>query len=86
MSIEHNPFVELRSATCPRHVQGTSGKNFAAYRDLDEQPIQSVSINETVFDPLVNALKVILSDSNKGKRWVSCSPRLEAELDFQAQM
>ncbi|KAG6370976.1 hypothetical protein JVT61DRAFT_10690 [Boletus reticuloceps] len=76
VSIEHNPFVphhlrnmakELRVRTCESRQF-----RFAAYRDLDvvrrvfEQPIQSGSIDETLFEPLVNALKVILSDSSEG--------------------
>ena len=86
VSVEHNPFVsqhlrdvakELRVRTCESRQF-----RFAAYRDLDvirrafEQPIQSGSINETLFEPLVNALKVILSDSSEGKRSGSCSLRL----------
>jgi len=81
VSIEHNSFVpqhlrdvakELRVRTCESRQF-----RFAAYRDLDvirrafEQPIQSGSIDETLFEPFVNALKVILSDSSQGKRVVS---------------
>lgn len=81
VSIEHNPFVpqhlrdmakDLRIRTCE-----SQQFRFAAYRDLDvirrafERPIQSGSIDETLFEPLVNALKVILSDSSEGKRSVS---------------
>ena len=77
VSIEHNTFVprylrdtakELRVKTCESRQF-----RFATYRDLDvvrkafEQPIQSGSIDETLFEPFVNALKVILSDSSEGR-------------------
>ena len=81
VSIEHNPFVpqHLRDVAKELRVRTCESRQFrsAAYRDLDvirrafEQPVQSGSINETLFEPLVNALKVILSDSSEGKRSVS---------------
>ena len=81
VSIEHNAFVpqylrgtakELRIRTCESRQF-----RFAAYRDLDvirrafEEPIQSGSIDETLFEPLVNALKVIFSDSSEGRPLIS---------------
>ncbi|KAG8221691.1 hypothetical protein J3R82DRAFT_1977 [Butyriboletus roseoflavus] len=76
VSIEHNVFVpqHLRDMAKDLRVRTCESRQFrfAAYRDLDvirrafEQPIQSGSIDETLFEPLVNALKVILSDSSEG--------------------
>ncbi|KAH0832417.1 hypothetical protein J3R83DRAFT_13457 [Lanmaoa asiatica] len=72
VSIEHNPFVPqyLRDMASDLRVRTCESRQFrfAAYRDLDvirrafEQPIQSGSIDETLYEPLLNALKVILSD------------------------
>ncbi|KAI6044642.1 hypothetical protein EDC04DRAFT_2641397 [Pisolithus marmoratus] len=74
--IEFNETVpsELRATAKDLRVRTCESREFrqAAYRDLDvirqafEQPIQSGSIGETLFEPLVNALKVILSDSSAG--------------------
>lgn len=66
--------LELRATAKDLRVRTCESREFrqAAYRDLDvirkafEQPIQSGSIGETLFEPLVNALKVILSDSSEG--------------------
>ncbi|KIJ67463.1 hypothetical protein HYDPIDRAFT_108239 [Hydnomerulius pinastri MD-312] len=74
--IEHNDVVpqDLRHAAEHLRVRICENRQFrlAAYRDLDvirrafEQPIQSGAICETMFEPLVSALKVILSDSSEG--------------------
>lgn len=73
--IECNDSVpsELRATARNLRVRTCESREFrqAAYRDLDvirkafEQPIQSGSIGEALFEPLVNALKVILSDSSE---------------------
>lgn len=75
--IECNDSVpsELRTIARDLRLRTCESQEFrqAAYRDLDvirkafEQPIQSGSIGEAMFEPLVNALKVILSDSSKGQ-------------------
>ncbi|KAG9310605.1 hypothetical protein JVU11DRAFT_9170 [Chiua virens] len=75
VSIEHNSFVPqyLRGMARVPRVRTCESRQFrfAAYRDLDviqrvfEQPIQSGSIDERPFEPLVNALKAILSDSRE---------------------
>ncbi|KAL4080156.1 hypothetical protein V8B97DRAFT_1914244 [Scleroderma yunnanense] len=74
--VECNDFVpsELRAISRDLRVKTCESRDFrqAAYRDLDvirrafEQPIQSGTIGEALFEPLVNALKVILSESNDG--------------------
>jgi len=79
--IECNDSVpsELRTTARNLRVRTCESREFrqAAYRDLDvirkafEQPIQSGSIGEALFEPLVNALKVILSDSSEGQS-LSC--------------
>lgn len=73
--IEYNDCVpfELRSMVHDLRVRTCESREFrqGAHRDLDvirkafEQPIQSGSIGEAMFEPLVNALKVILSDSSE---------------------
>ncbi|KAG9310728.1 hypothetical protein JVU11DRAFT_9331 [Chiua virens] len=72
VSIEHNSFVPqyLRDMAQVLRVWTCESRQFrfAAYRDLDviwrtfEQSIQLGSIDERLFEPLVNALKAILSD------------------------
>ncbi|KAI6169577.1 hypothetical protein EDD17DRAFT_1784529, partial [Pisolithus thermaeus] len=74
--IECNEIIplELRAMAKDLRVRTCESREFrqAAYRDLGvirkafEQPIQSGSIGEALFEPLVNALKVILSDSSEG--------------------
>ncbi|KAH7888428.1 hypothetical protein F5I97DRAFT_1803562 [Phlebopus sp. FC_14] len=74
--IEFNGCVpcELRDTAKALRVKTCESREFrqAAYRDLDvirkafEQPIQLGKIGETMFEPLVGALKVILSDSSEG--------------------
>ncbi|KAF9231909.1 hypothetical protein BU15DRAFT_55624 [Melanogaster broomeanus] len=74
--LEHNEFVpqDLREDAKELRVKTCESRQFrlAAYRDLDvirrafEQPIQSGTIGETLFEPLVSALKVILSNSSEG--------------------
>ncbi|KAI6121312.1 hypothetical protein F5141DRAFT_1186585 [Pisolithus sp. B1] len=66
--------LELRATAKDLRVRTCESREFrqAAYRDLGvirkafEQPIQSGFIGEALFEPLVNALKVILSDSSEG--------------------
>ncbi|KAG9310592.1 hypothetical protein JVU11DRAFT_9154 [Chiua virens] len=75
VSVEHNSFVPqyLRDMAQVLRVRTCESRQFrfAAYRDLDvirrtfEQSIQSGSIDERLFEPLVNALKAILSDSSE---------------------
>lgn len=74
--IECNEIIpsELRTMAKDLRIRTCESREFrqAAYRDLDvirkafERPIQSGSIGEALFEPLVNALKVILSDSSEG--------------------
>ncbi|KIK91304.1 hypothetical protein PAXRUDRAFT_830959 [Paxillus rubicundulus Ve08.2h10] len=74
--LEHNEFIPsgLREMAKGLRVKACESRQFrlAAYRDLDvirrafEQPIQSGTIGETLFEPLVSALKVILSGSSEG--------------------
>lgn len=97
VSIEHNSFVpqHLRDVAKDLRVRTCESRQFrfAAYRDLDvirrafEQPIQSGSIDETLFEPLVNALKVILSDSSEGEHLMSLLSAFSriAQIDFQAR-
>ncbi|KAF9219563.1 hypothetical protein BS17DRAFT_760662 [Gyrodon lividus] len=74
--LEHNEFVPLgiRGMVKELRVKTCEGRQFrlAAYRDLGvirrafEQPIQSGIVGEVLCEPLVGALKVILSDSSEG--------------------
>lgn len=74
--LEHNDVVsdglrgtarDLRLRTCEsRDIRQSCYRNLDAVRKGFEHPIQSGMVAETLYEPLVNALKMILSESNEG--------------------
>ncbi|KAG2113880.1 uncharacterized protein F5147DRAFT_788005 [Suillus discolor] len=73
--LEHNDVVsdglrgtarDLRLRTCEsRDIRQSCYRNLDAVRKGFEHPIQSGMVAETLYEPLVNALKMILSESNE---------------------